>query len=175
MADPTIFSYGLRDANKVHTSTRAYAIYNGAVETVDALIGNWTQLGGLIDAASGAQIIGGGVNIPLKPNAAWKDAPLAVNDVSDVIGLSFSNTFNSKKWTFILPQPLAAQLDADGKVVLTEANLDALVTLLVTSFTNGSYSDDNGQDLDALEYGFQSDRKHRKQIIPFSKAYPAAE
>lgn len=173
MADPTIFSFTLRDTNGVSTSTRAYAIYNGATTTVNSLIGIWLALGGLIDDASNAQIIAGGVDIPLIPDATWKTAPVEENDVSDVITLNYGNDITSKLWGFLLPNFKDSMITTGGQVDLTQADLAALITGLETTFATGQYSNANGQNLTDLVNAFQSDRKHRRQIVSRSKVFPS--
>ena len=171
MASPTIASFTLLDGNGVKASTRAYMTYNGTLETVDALIGNWLQLGGDIDDVTNAQIVGGSILIPLTPDAGWKAAPVAVNDVSDVVVLNMKNAATRYLQEFIIPAFIPALLTGGGQVDLANVALTALVTLLATSFTNGAYSNMAGQDITALSDAFQSDRKHRRQIISRSKVY----
>lgn len=173
MATPTIFSYTVRDTNGVKTSTRAYMSYNGATETVNALIGNYNELGGAIDDATNGVIIGGSITIPVDPDASWKDAPVAENDVSDVIVLNFGNASTRYVQEFLLPNFKEAQLTG-GKVDLTDTDLAALIALLdgTTGLTTADATNTAGQALNALKDAFQADRKHRKQLQSLSKSYP---
>ena len=88
MADPTILSFRLRDANGNSASTPAYAIYNAVTTTVESLINDWLALGRIVDDATNALVVDGAVTIPLKGasvNAGWKQSPVDENDVSDII------------------------------------------------------------------------------------------
>jgi len=172
MADPTIASFTLRDTNGVTTSTRLYAIYNATTKTVESLMGDWLAAGAVLDDASNAQIIGGSILIPLKPDATWKDAPVAENDVSDVITLNFGNDITSKVWGFLLPNFKEAMITDGGQVLLTQTDLAALVAYIEATFTGGQWSNANGQNLTDLVNAFQSDRKHRREIVGRSKVYP---
>ena len=60
---------------------------------------------------------------------------------------------------------------ADGKVVLTQADLAALIAGIAANFTTGQYSNANGQNLTDLVDAFQSDRK-RRGTIARSKSFP---
>jgi hypothetical protein len=171
MADPTVFSFTLLDYNGIKATTRAYAQYNGAVVTVDSLIGNWLALGALIDTASNAQILGGRIQIPLLPGGGWKAAPVAENDVADVIVLDFSNVSNRYAHEFLLPNHKDAQL-TNGQVNLAEAGLAALVAYIINSGGTATYSNTQGHDIDALMYAFLSDRTHRRVTRSKSIAYP---
>jgi len=174
MADPTIASFTLRDTNGVKTSTRLYAIYNATTKTVESLINDWLAAGAVLDDATNAEIIGGNLSIPLKPDAAWKTAPVEENDVSDVITLNFGNDITSKVWGFELPNIKDSMITAGGQVDLTQADLVALIAYIEALFTGGQWSNANGQNLTDLVNAFQSDRKHRQQIVSRSKVFPTA-
>lgn len=172
MADPTILGYTLRDANGVTSSTRAYAIYNATTTTVESMIGNWLALGAVIDGATNAEITGGQVLIPLKPDAAWKAAPVDENDVADVITLNYANDITSKLWGFLLPNFKQAMITAGGQVDLSNLALDALIDFIAANFSTGQFANAHGQNLTDLVNAFQSDRKHRRQIVSRSKVFP---
>lgn len=174
MATPTIFSFSLRDANGVVTSSRAYVGYNGAVETVNALIGNWLEMGGALDHASNAQIVAGAITIPVEPDGTWKTAPVDENDVSDVIVLNLKNASTRYVQEFVLPNFKNAQITG-GKVDLTQTDLAALIALLDNSagMTSADALNTAGQTLTALNDAFQADRKHRKQLQRLSKSFPS--
>lgn len=174
MADPTILSFRLRDANGINASTPLFAIYNGLTTTVDSLIGDWLAMGALLDDASNALVVDGAVTIPLKgaaANPAWKQAPVDENDVSDIIALNYGNDITSKVWAFIIPAFKSAML-ADGKVVLTQADLAALIAGIAANFSTGQFSNASGQNLTDLVNAFQSDRK-RKGTVARSRTFPA--
>lgn len=173
MATPTIFSFSMRDANGVLTSTRAYIAYNGATETVNALIGNFNELGGALDDASNAQIVGGSITIPVEPDGSWKTAPVDENDVSDVIVLNLKNGSTRYVQEFVLPQFKAAMVSG-GKVVLTQTDLAALIAILdnTTGLTTADVVNQAGQQTTSLNDAFQADRKHRRQLQRLSKSFP---
>lgn len=171
MSTPTIMSYTLLDTNGVKASTRAYIGYNGAVETVDALIGNWLELGGLIDDASNGQIVDGQLVIPVIPDGGWKAAPVAGTDVSDVIVGNFGTAATKYVQGFILPAFLEAMLTG-GQVDLTQAALAALFAALdnTSGLTSADVLNTAGQTLTHLRDAFQSDRKSRR-LPSMSKVY----
>lgn len=171
MADPTVFSFTMLDAQGIKATTRSYAQYNGAVVTMDSLIGAWSAQGGLLDAVTNAQIIGGSIKVPLQPNVAWKAAPVDENDVNDVITLDMGNSDNRYVWPFLVPAPLAAIL-VNGQVDLTHVGLAALFAELVAGEGTVTFSNQQGRDLDRLVRAFQSDRKRRRAVIAKSVAYP---
>lgn len=172
MATPTVLSFTFQDNDGVKSSSPFYASYNGAVETVDALIGVWLALGGLIDAVSGARILNGSITIPLARDASWKTAPLTGHSVSDVLNLVFSNDDTIYTDTFVVPA-VRDTLIVDGKPILTDGGaIDALADALAGSFTNGYYVNSSGSDLIALVKAFQGVRKHRRQLTARSTALP---
>lgn len=172
MATPTILSYTLQDTNGEKTSTRAHVSYNGAVKTVDSLIGDWLELGGLIDAASNAEILGGQILIPALPDASWKDDPVAGTDVSDVIVGNFMNATTKYVWGFVLPAFIAAALSG-GNVDLSNAALTALFDLLANDAGGATvdYVNPSTQVLTDLRDAFQSDRKSRG-LRTVSRVFP---
>jgi len=164
MATPTKFSYTIQDNDGVKATALVYVSYNGAVGTVDALIGTWLSLGGLIDAVTGGEILSGSITIPLAPDAAWKDTPLTGQSVSDVLTMNFSNDDTIYQDGVTIPA-LRDTLVVDGRPVLTPAGaIDTLADAIAGSFTNGYYVNENGSDLIALISAFQAVRKHRKQL-----------
>lgn len=164
MATPTVLSYTFQDDDGVKASTLVYASYNGAIETVDALIGVWSSLGGRLDDVSGAQIISGHVQIPLAANPLWKTDPLVGHSVSDTLNLVFSNDDTIYGDTVVVPAVRDTLIDA-GRPILTPAGeIDVLATQLAGAFTNGFYVNSAGSDLVALIEAFQGVRKHRRQL-----------
>lgn len=164
MATPSVFSYTLLDNDGVKASAPFYVSYNGAVETVDALVATWLSLGALIDAVTGAEIISGSISIPLAKDAGWKATPITGQSVSDTLNLSFSNDDTIYTDTFIVPA-VRDTLIVDGRPVVTSGSaIDNLADALAASFTNGFYVNSGGSDLIALLTAFQGVRKHRKQL-----------
>lgn len=172
MATPTIFSFTLQDTNGIKATTRAYVGYDGAVETVNALEGSWAELGGAIDDASNAQIVGGGILIPAAPDGGWKSAPVAGTDVSDVIVMNMITAATKYALGIDLPAFLPAML-IGGKVDPTNALLAALFHILDNTVggTSIDYLNTAGQTLTALRDTFQSDRKSRR-LPSLSKSFP---
>lgn len=172
MATPTILSHTLLDTNGEKSSTRAHVSYNGAVKTVDSLIGDWLELGGLLDDASNGQIVGGQILIPALPDASWKAAPVAGTDVSDVIVLNFMNATTKYVWGYVLPAFITAALSG-GNVDLSNAALAALMNLLENDAggTTVDYVNPSTQVLTSLRDAFQSDRKSRS-LRTVSRVFP---
>lgn len=164
MATPTVFSYTVRDNDAVKASTPIYVSYDGAIETVDALIGTWLALGTLIDAVTGGVIESGSIKIPLAADAGWKTTPLTGHSVSDTLNLTFSNDDTIYGDTIVVPA-VRDTLIVGGRPVLTAAGaIDNLADEIAGSFTNGYYVNPAGSDLIALIAAFQGVRKHRKQL-----------
>jgi hypothetical protein len=175
MATPTELSFQIEDDDGVKGQSLVYASYNGAIETVDALIGEWLALGALLDAVTGGRINKGSITIPVdgyKTNGGWKQSPLTGQSASDVLELVFSNDDTVWTDTVIVPA-LRDTLVADGKPILTAAGaIDALQSALAGSFTNGYFVNRTGSDLIELVKAFQGVRKHRKQLRANSTARP---
>lgn len=165
MATPTVFSYTMQDENGVKASAPFYASYDGAVETVDALIGTWLELGGLLDAVTGARIISGHIEIPLAKDAAWKTTAINGDGVEQTLALTFSNDDTIYNDTFNVPALRETLVDSQGKPIVTAGGaIDLLADELAGSFTNGYYVNSAGSDLIALVAAFQATRKQRRQL-----------
>lgn len=172
MATPTTLSYTVQDNDGVKATSLWYVSYNGAVETVDALIGVWLELGALIDAVTGARILNGSISIPLARDAAWKASPIVGQSVSDTLNLTFSNDDTIYNDTFVVPA-VRDTLISDGRPILASGGaIDNLADAVAGSFTNGFYVNANGSDLIALVKAFQGVRKHRRQLTAVSTTRP---
>lgn len=164
MATPTILSFTYQDDDGVKASAPIYVSYNGAVETIDALIGVWLDVGAKLDAVSGARILDGHIKIPLQADASWKTAALTGHSVSDTLNLSFSNDDTIHEDTFVVPAVRDTLID-NGRPILTPLGaISELAVELAGSFTNGFYVNPTGSDLIALTKAFQGVRKHRRQL-----------
>jgi len=173
VATPTKLSFTVRDNDGVKASMLAYVSYNGAVETVDGLIGVWLALGALVDLVTGGVIEDGQITIPLEADASWKTTPITGQSVSDVLELKFSNDDTIYTDAVVVPA-LRDTLVSDGRPILTSGGaIDNLADALAGSFTNGYYVNDAGSDLIALVEAFQGVRKHRRQLKARSTARPA--
>lgn len=169
MATPTVLSFTIRDDDGVKAACPFYTQYNGALETVDAMIGTWLAQGALVDAVTGGVIEGGSILIPLSPDGSWKDTPLTGESVSDTLNLNFNNAATRFLWSAVVPA-LRDTLVSGGRPILTSGGaIDDLVQALITGFTNGSYINTAGDDLQALVDAFQGVRKHRRQLTARSK------
>lgn len=165
MATPTVLSFTVQDDNGVKASAPFYASYNGAVETVDGLIGEWLALGALIDAVTGAKIVSGHIEIPLARDASWKSSAINGDGVEQTLALSFSNDDTIYNDTFNVPALRETLVDAQGKPILTASGaIDNLADALAGSFTNGYFVNSGGSDLIALVSAFQATRKQRRQL-----------
>lgn len=159
MADPTSFGYQVLDDQGVTNRVQAYAAYDGATETVDALIGAWSELGGLVDAAIDGQIVGGQILIPLEPNGAWKAAPAEGNNANQIMTLDFSNDFNQYLTPLMLPSYKESQLDANNVPNLAAAALAALIARMIDDTGTVFYNSRDLHQLDGLVKAFLSVRR----------------
>lgn len=163
MADPTIFEYQTQDDQGTISRSSMYMAYNGAVETIDAMIGAWLAYGALVDAVIDPAIVKGRITIPLVPDAGWKQTPAAGNNNNQVMTLNFENDFNSYLTPLLLPGYKEAVLDADGRPDLADAALAALVTEMLDG-SGASYFPNSRDlhDLNALREAFLTTRKVRR-------------
>lgn len=166
MADPTVFDYLIEDDQGLKNRSASYWAYDGATETVDALIGNWLQVGGLLDACIDGQITGGRITIPLNPDASWKQTPAVGNNVNQIMALAFENDFNSYLTTLLLPSYKETLLTAQKKPNPTATALAAFIARIIddTGVTAFGNSRDIHQ-LDALASAYLSVRKVRNQRV----------
>lgn len=163
MADPTIFEYQIQDDQGLKNRTALYVAYDGATQTIDALIGAWTAFGTLIDPCIDGQIIGGQMTVPLIPNAAWKVAPVVGNNVNQIMSLGFDNDFNSYVTSLLLPSYKESVLTA-GRVPNIGVNpLLALINAIIAGTGNTFPNSRDLHDLNGLRDAFLSVHKVRGQ------------
>jgi len=163
MADPTIFEYGLMDDQGLTNRNSIYVAYDGATETVDALIGAWSAYGGLLDPLTDAQIMGGRITIPLINNPAWKTAPVVGNNVNQVMSLNFENDFNSYLTDILIPAYKESILTT-GRVPNIGVNpLLAYITAINAGSGAVFPNSRDLHDLNALRDAFLTVRKVRNQ------------
>jgi hypothetical protein len=159
MADPTSFEWALQDDQGVKNRSQMYVAYDGATETVDALIGAWLAYGGLIDPCVDGQIISGSITIPLLPDGSWKAAPVSPgNNCNQVMTLNFENDTTSY-WT-----PIYLPSYKESVLVAKRPNVGANPLLaLISAISAGSGAVfPNTQalhDLTALNNAFLGTRK----------------
>jgi hypothetical protein len=171
VATPTVFSYTTLDGNGVKASMPFYVSYDGALETIDALVGEWLVYGGLLDAVTGGVILDGQITIPLAPDASWKDTPVAGSDNSDVLGLNYNNDDDINGFLNTVNMLRTALVSA-GRPIIASGAIAALIAATIGGFTNGFYVNKAGSNLVSLREAFQADRKHRKQLKAKSTVTP---
>lgn len=159
MADPTSFEWAIQDDQGVPNRTQMYVAYDGATETIDALIGAWSAYGGFIDPCIDGQIVGGQITIPLLPNGAWKAAPVNGNNSNQVMTLDFDNDFNTYVTSILLPTYKESILT--GKRPNIGANpLLALITAITAGEGGEVFPNSKAlHDLNALRTAFLGTRK----------------
>jgi len=161
MADPTSLSWQIVDDQGVSNRTQIYYAYDGATETVDALIGNWQLLGALIDACVDGQIVEGSITIPLLPAAGWKTAPANGNNANQIMTLNFDNDFNTYATPIILPSYKESTL-LNKRPNVTAVPLSTLVAAIITGQATGFPNSRDIHDLNGLRDAFLGTRKLKK-------------
>lgn len=163
MANPTTFAWSLLDRLGVRAEVSLYAAYNGATETVDALIGNWLETGALIDDATSSQITGGQILIPLQADGSWKTAPASTgNKNNEIILMNFANAANQYATEVVLPAYLDTFI-VNGKVDPSVTELAALIADILSTAGTADYQSRSLQQLTALRDAFLTQRKRRRQ------------
>lgn len=165
MANATVFNYTIEDDQGLHNNSDLFMAYDGATETVDAVIGGWSAFGGAIDACIDGQIIGGSILIPLQPNGAWKTAPVVGNNVNQVMSLNFNNDFNQYVTPLLLPSYKESTLTTPGRVPsIATTPLSTLIALIIAGSGSAFFPNSKDlHDLNALRDAFLTVRKVRGQ------------
>ena len=165
MADPTSFNFQIEDDQGLTNNNSMFVAYDGATETIDALIGAWSAYGGLLDPLIDGQILGGSITIPLVPNGAWKAAPVVGNNANQVMVLDFDNDFNSYVTGINIPSYKESILNA---LHLPNIGVNPLLAY-ITAITAGSGAvfpnSRDLHDLDALRKAFLTVRKLKNQRV----------
>lgn len=164
MADPTVLSYTLLDGLNVKATNVAYIDYDGALETVNALAGEWLAYGGLLDALTQSQILKGSIKIPQAADSSWKTAPVVKSDNALGIVADYSTSGSQKRFGVLFSNPHPGAIGTDGKVNLSDTALAAIIAALTAAFTNGNFANNVGQGLATFRDAFLNTRKHRKQL-----------
>lgn len=159
MANPTSFEWQVQDDQGVVNRVQMYMAYNGATETVDALIGEWLALGGLVDDCIDGQILGGQMLIPLEPDASWKTSPVVGNNVNQIMTLDFENDFNQYLTPILLPSYSEAILTPTRIPDLADAALAALIAAIIDDTGTAFVNSRDLHQLDALRKAFLTTRK----------------
>lgn len=167
MADPTSFEWQLQDDQGLKNNTQMFVAYDGATETVDALIGAWLAYGGLLDPVVDGKIIGGQILIPLLPDASWKSAAATGNNVNQVMNLNFNNDFNSYATSILVPSYKETQVNTASPRApnLAATALAAFIAAVIAGSGAVFPNSDSLHDLDSLRDAFLTTRKVRNQRI----------
>lgn len=163
MANATILEFQIQDDQGLKNRSAIYVAYNGATLTVDALIGAWLQVGGLIDDCIDGQIMGGQITVPLEPDATWKATPTVGNNVNQVMTLNFENDFNQYLTALLLPSYKEAILTPTRLPDLADPELDALIDYMIAGSATVFPNSRDLHDIDALRDAFLTVRKVRGQ------------
>lgn len=161
MANPTSFEWQLQDDQGMVNRVQMYFAYDGATETVDALIGEWQAMGALIDACIDGEILGGQILVPLEPAGGWKAAPIEGNNANQVMDLSFENDFNQYLTNILLPSYRESLLTAENVPDLANVSLAALITAIIDDGGTAFVNSRDLHQLDALRKAFLTVRKLR--------------
>lgn len=165
MADPTIFEYAIQDDQGLTNRNAIYVAYDGATETVDALIGAWSAYGGLLDPCIDGEIIDGRITIPLIKNPAWKAAPIEGNNVNQVMVMDFENDFNTYLTSILLPSYKETMLTPAGAPDLADPVLAAYIAAVIAGSGAVFPNSRDLHDLNALRAAFLTVRKVRNQRV----------
>ena len=174
MPSPTIFSYSLEDKAGVKGSCSFFVAYDAATETVAALLAAAAQLGGLIDAVTGARIVEFNVKVNALPDPAWKAAAIAGIDMEQTLLENFKITDSQYVQSYDVPALRDTLISGDKKPIIAAGAIkdlnDAItgVTGLGTVSVNSKFL----LDLTALVDAQVSFRKHRRQRKSISLATP---
>lgn len=166
MADPTSFEWMIQDDQGLTNRTQMFVAYDGATETIDALVGAWLAYGGLLDPVIDGQIVGGQILIPLIPDDTWKSAPATGNNVNQVMNLNFFNDFNSYRTSILVPSYKESQVNTASPRApnLAATALAAFIAAIIAGEGGEVFPNSNAlHDLNALADAFLTVRKVRSQ------------
>lgn len=162
MADPTSFEWATVDDQGVPNRSQMYVAYDGATETVDALVGAWLAYGGLIDPCIDGQIVGGRITIPLLADASWKSAPANGNNSNQVMTLNFDNDFTTYATPIYLPSYKESILTGK-RPNISATPLSTLIAAIIAGEGGEVFPNSKAlHDLTALREAFLGTRKLKK-------------
>ncbi len=163
MANPWSSEFSLLDRVGNVARTQSFETGVAATATVQDLIDRWLVTGALIDDATTSQIVAGQVIIPMTPAGGWKSAPGSTGFTNvDTLVLNFKNAVNMYATPVIVPAYLESFI-VNGKVDLTAAELDALITDILLTAGDIDYVSRDFQVLTAVRDAFLTGRKQRGQ------------
>lgn len=166
MADATSFDWQIQDDQGLVNRTQMFVAYDGATETIDALIGAWLAYGGLLDPVIDGKIIGGQILIPLIRDPSWKSAPATGNNVNQVMTLDFNNDFNSGVTPILIPSYKETQVNTASPRApnLAATALAAFIAAVLAGEGGEVFPNSRDlHDLNALRNAFLTVRKVRSQ------------
>lgn len=166
MADPTSFEWQIQDDQGLTNRSQMFVAYDGATETIDALIGAWLAYGGLLDPVIDGKIIGGQILIPLQRDASWKAAPVTGNNVNQVMNLNFNNDFNQYATSILIPSYKETQVNATSPRApnLAATALAAFIAAVLAGESSEVFPNSRDlHDLNALRDAFLTVRKVSRQ------------
>ena len=168
MGDATSLEWMVQDDQGLINRVQMYAAYDGATETVNALIGQWVGTGALIDACIDGKIVGGQILIPLvgaDQNAGWKQSPANGNNVNQVMNLNFGNDFSSYLTSILLPSYKETQVSSTSPKApnLAATALAAFIARVITDTGTVFINSRDLHQIDRLVDAFLTTRKVRGQ------------
>lgn len=165
MPSPTIFSYSLMDKAGVKGSCAFFVAYDAATETVEALLGAASALGGMIDAVTGAVITEFNVKVNALPDPAWKTAAIANLDMEQTLLENFAITDSQYVQAYDIPCVRDSLITADKKPIVATGAIATLNAAIIsgTGITGVSINSKFLLELTALVDAQISFRKHRRQ------------
>jgi len=166
VADPTSFEWEIQDDQGLTNRTQMFVGYDGATETIDALIGAWLAYGGLLDPVIDGKITGGQILIPLIRDPSWKSSPATGNNVNQVMNLNFNNDFNSYATSILIPSYKETQVNSASPRApnLAATALAAFIAAVIAGEGGEVFPNSNAlHDLNSLRDAFLTVRKVRQQ------------
>jgi hypothetical protein len=174
MSSPTIYSFTLVDDAGVKATHKIYVSYDGATETINAIIGNILAYGATLDAVTDCRIEEVRITIPIDPDPSWKAAAIVPSDVER--GGLFDFTQENSKYLEPVQVPgYKRSLSPKERIDLTAAAYLAWAAPLLNHvtgiggssevFANSKFSN----ELDVLRHAAITFRKHRRGLSKVSE------
>ncbi len=167
MADPTLYSFVIKDSAGVTATVVVFTAYDATTETVSALFGNYVALGGVIDTLTDGQILEGRIIIPVFPDPSWKAAPVADSNVEKTALFNFRPDGTKYRTGIDIPAAAGAILDAKQRIILTSTPVVNLISNITGSIGGSSTvfaQSKASQALKVLVDAVTTFRKHRRSL-----------